>query len=144
MEQTQALPTDRMWDERKSGLSLCMPSGSGVCEDGRGLAGGGPGEACGLRRERSGTQVQSSGKSQSQSPIWESLGASQVVLVVKNLPANAGDTRASGSIPGSGRSPGGGHDYLLQYSCLENSMDRGTWQATVHEIVNSWKTTEET
>ena len=49
-------------------------------------------------------------------------GASQVVLVVKNLPANAGDV---GLIPGSGRSPGGGHGNLLQYSCLENAMDRG-------------------
>ena len=45
--------------------------------------------------------------------------------VVKNLPANAGDTREVGSIPGSGRSPGGGNVNLLQYSCLENSMDRG-------------------
>ena len=67
-----------------------------------------------------------------------------MVLVVNNPPDTAGDTRAAGSIPGSGRSPGGGHDNLLQYSCSENSMDRGTWQATVHEIVNSWKTTEET
>ena len=52
--------------------------------------------------------------------------------------------RAAGSIPGAGRSPGGGHDNPLRYSCLENSMDRGTWQTTVHEVVNSWKTTEET
>ena len=49
-------------------------------------------------------------------------------LVVKNLPANAGD---AGSIPGSRRSPGGGHGYPLQYTCLENPIDRGTWQATV-------------
>ena len=55
--------------------------------------------------------------------------ASQVVLVVKNLPAKAGDIRDMGSIPGSGRSPGGGHGNPLQYSCLENSMDRGAWQA---------------
>ena len=47
--------------------------------------------------------------------------ASQVVLVVKNLPANAGDTRDVGSIPGSRRSPGGGHGNPLQYPCLENS-----------------------
>ena len=53
--------------------------------------------------------------------------ASQVVLVVKNLPANAGDVRDVSSIPGSGRSPGGGHGHPLQYSCLENPMDRGAW-----------------
>ena len=51
--------------------------------------------------------------------------ASQVVLVVKNLPANAGDTRDVGSILGWGRSPGGRHGNPLQYFCLENSMDRG-------------------
>ena len=49
--------------------------------------------------------------------------------MVKNLPANAEDL---GSIPGLGRSPGGGYGNPLQYSCLENSMDRGAWQATVH------------
>ena len=54
-----------------------------------------------------------------------SYWTSQVVLVVKNRPANTGDTRGVGSIPGSGRSPGGGHGNPLQYSCLENSMDRG-------------------
>ena len=59
-------------------------------------------------------------------------GASQVVLVVMNLPTNAGDLRVSGLIPMSGRSPGGGHGYPLQYSCLENPTDRGAWQATVH------------
>ena len=47
--------------------------------------------------------------------------------MVKNPPANAGDIRDKGSIPGSGRSPGGGNGNLLQYSCLENSMDRGAW-----------------
>ena len=56
---------------------------------------------------------------------------SQVGLVVKNSPANAGDVRDMGSIPGSGRSPGGGHGSPLQYSCLENAMDRGAWRATV-------------
>ena len=60
--------------------------------------------------------------------------ASQVVLVVKNPTANAGDTRDSGSIPGSGRSPGGRHLNPIQYSCLENSMDRGAWWATVHRV----------
>ena len=54
-------------------------------------------------------------------------GASQGTLVVKNLLANAGDIRDVGSVPGSGRSPGEGHDNSLQYACLENSMDRGAW-----------------
>ena len=49
--------------------------------------------------------------------------------MVKNSLANAGDTRDKGSIPGSGRSPGGGHGHPLQYSCLENPTDRGAWQA---------------
>ena len=59
--------------------------------------------------------------------------------VVKNLPANAGDrdTRDVGLIPGSGRSPGGGNGNPLQYSCLENSMDRGAWQASLYEIAQS-------
>ena len=55
----------------------------------------------------------------------------------KNLPANAGDMRNAGSIPGSGRSPGGWHGNLLQYSCLENPIDRGAWQAIVHEVTES-------
>ena len=54
--------------------------------------------------------------------------------MVKNLPANAGDERDLGSIPGSGRSPGGGNDNPLQYSCLENLMDRGACQAVVHGV----------
>ena len=58
-------------------------------------------------------------------------GASQVVLVVKNLPANAEDIRDVDLIPGAGRSPGGGHGYPLQYTCLENPMDRGAWQAAI-------------
>ena len=64
--------------------------------------------------------------------------ASQVVLVVKNLPANVGDIRDSGLIPGSGRSPGGGHGNPLQYFCLENPMDRGACWATVHGVAKSW------
>ena len=52
-----------------------------------------------------------------------------MVLVVKNLPANAGDIRDVGLIPGSLRSPGGGHGNPLRYSCLENPMDRGAWRA---------------
>ena len=57
-----------------------------------------------------------------------------MVLVVKDPPANAGDIRDASSIPGSGRSPGGGHDNLLQYSCLENPMDRRAWWAIVHWV----------
>ena len=60
--------------------------------------------------------------------------ASQVALVVKNSPASAGDVRDVGSIPGSGRSPGEGNSNPLQYSCLENPMDRGAWRATVHGV----------
>ena len=63
--------------------------------------------------------------------------ASQVVLVVKNLPANAGDIRDPGSIPGLGRSSGEGHGNPLQYSCLENPMDRGAWWATIHGVAKS-------
>ena len=57
--------------------------------------------------------------------------------MVKNPPANAGDEGEMGSIPGSGRSPGGGDGNLLQYSCLENPMDRGAWRATVHEVTKN-------
>ena len=63
--------------------------------------------------------------------------ASQVVIAVKNPPANARDGRNMDSTPGSGRSPGGGHDNPLQYSCLENSMDRRAWQATVYSVTKS-------
>ena len=63
--------------------------------------------------------------------------ASQVALVVKSLPANAGDIRDVGSIPGSGKSPGEGNGNPLQYSCLENPMDRGAWWATVHGVMKS-------
>ena len=64
--------------------------------------------------------------------------ASQGVLAVKNPPANSGDIRDASLIPGSGRSPGGGHRNPLQCSCLENPMDRGAWQATVHRVAKSW------
>ena len=60
------------------------------------------------------------------------------VLVLKNPPGNGGDIRHVFLIPGSGRSPGGGHGNPLQYSCLENSMDRGGWRATVHGVAKSW------
>ena len=60
--------------------------------------------------------------------------ASQVALIVKNLPANAGEVKDEGSISESGRCPGGGHGKSPQYSCLENPMDRGAWQARVHRV----------
>ena len=55
-----------------------------------------------------------------------------MALVVKNPPVNAGDVRDAGLIPGLGRSPGGGHCHLFQYSCLQNPIERRAWQATVH------------
>ena len=57
--------------------------------------------------------------------------------MVKNSPANAGDVSDASSTPGSGRTPGGGHGNSLQYSCLENPMDRGAWWATVHGVTRS-------
>ena len=63
-----------------------------------------------------------------------SVLASQVVLVVKNPPANAGDTRDMGSTLGSGRSPGKGNGTPLQHFCLENSMDKRAWQAAINGI----------
>ena len=57
--------------------------------------------------------------------------------MVKNLPANAGDIGDTGLIAGSGKSPGGGYDNPLQYSCLENPMDRRTWLAAVHGVTKS-------
>ena len=61
-----------------------------------------------------------------------------MVLVVNNLPANAGDIREAGSIPGSGRFPGRGNRNPLQYSSLENSVNSEAWWATVHRITKSW------
>ena len=61
-----------------------------------------------------------------------------MALVVRNLPANAGDKRDVGSIPRLRQSPGRGHGNLLQYSCWDNPMDRGTYQVTVHRIPQSW------
>ena len=63
--------------------------------------------------------------------------ASQVALVVKNPPVNAGDTRDTGSTPGLGRCPGGGQGNPLQYSFLENPMDRGAWWTMVHGVTKS-------
>ena len=68
---------------------------------------------------------------------------SQVTVVVKNPPAIAGDVRDTGLLPGSRRSPGGGHGNPLQYSCLENPMDREDWQTTVHSVAEL-DTTEKT
>ena len=64
-------------------------------------------------------------------------GASQVALVVKNLPDNEGDIRDMGLIPDFGRYPGGGHGNPLQYSCLENPMDRRAWRVTIHRVSQS-------
>ena len=64
--------------------------------------------------------------------------ASQIVLVVKNPPANAGDPRVTGSIPGLGRSPGEGHGNPFQYPCLENPLDRGAWLAIAYGVAKSW------
>ena len=66
------------------------------------------------------------------------MGASKVGLEVKNLPVSAGDQRGTGLIPGLERSPGVGNGNPLQYSCLENSMDRGAWRARVHGVKKSW------
>ena len=82
----------------------------------------------------------------SQYCLWDTLGlkiwiraflVSQVVLVVKNPPANEIDIRDMGWIRGSRRSPGQGHGHPLQYSFLENSMDRGSWWATLHRVAKS-------
>ena len=69
--------------------------------------------------------------------LAEQQKASQVVTVVKNPPAIAGGKGVTSSIPGLGRSPRGGNSNPLQDSCLENPMDRGAWQATVHEVAKS-------
>ena len=69
--------------------------------------------------------------------MWQTHGASQVVVMVKNLTANAGDIRDAGSIPALGRPPGGGHGNPFNYSWLENSMDRGAWWAIVHKVAKS-------
>ena len=68
-------------------------------------------------------------------PLW--FLASRVVLVVKNMLANAGDAKDAGSLPGSGRSPGVGNGNALQASCLKNYKDRGAWWATVHGATKS-------
>ena len=67
-----------------------------------------------------------------------------MALAVKNPPANAGDIRDMGSVPGSGRSPRGGHGNPLHYSCLENPMDRGAWRALTPWGVKESDTSEAT
>ena len=67
-------------------------------------------------------------------PIPETYRYSQVAPAVKNPAANVGDVRNMGPVPGSGRSPGGGHGTPLKYSCLENPVDRGAWQASVRRV----------
>jgi len=69
---------------------------------------------------------------------YRAMTASQVALMVKNLPTSAGDIGDAGLFPGSGRSPGGWHGNPLQYSCLENLMDRGSWWATAHRVTKNW------
>ena len=69
---------------------------------------------------------------------WVFIGKTDVEAETPILwPANAGDARDEGSVPGLGRSPGGGNGNPPQYSCLENPMDRGPWQATVHGVTKS-------
>ena len=65
---------------------------------------------------------------------WENM---HVEILVKNLAASVGDLRDAGSVPGLGRSSGGGHGNPFQYSCLQNPMDRGAWQATVQRVAQS-------
>ena len=79
-----------------------------------------------------------SGVWQSDSVIHIHVSILWMALAAENPPANEGDLRDTGSIPGSGRSPGGGHGNPLQYSCLENPTDRGSWRATVQKVAKSW------
>ena len=69
--------------------------------------------------------------------MWSSPIIVQPSLVAQDSKESACNARDPGSIPGLGRSPGEGNDYPLQYSCLENPMDRRAWRATVHEVVKN-------
>ena len=89
------------------------------------------GYSSGVTKSRSQLQPFST---QNSTRFRDHLGVSQVALVIKNLPANAGAVRNAGSTPGVGKSPGRGNGNTLQYSCLENPRDRGTWWATVHRV----------
>ena len=70
--------------------------------------------------------------------MWAIFRVSQVALVVKNWPANAGDIRDLGSVCGSERAPGEGNVYPFQFSCLEKPMDREACRTTVHRVTKSW------
>ena len=72
--------------------------------------------------------------------MYPLLWTSQVVLVINSPPASAGDMRDMGSISELGRSPEGGHGNPLQYSCLENPLDRGAWQVIIHTVAQSCST----
>ena len=76
--------------------------------------------------------------------LYGIIEASQVVLVVNDMPANAGEIRDIVLIPGSGRASGGGNDNPLQYSCLENPMDRKASWATAFEVAKRWRASEHT
>ena len=78
------------------------------------------------------------GRTESDTTERLSSSNSSWCLSSKESACNAGDTEDVGLTPGSGRSSGGGHGNPLQYSCLENPVDRGTWQATVHRVTKSW------
>ena len=93
----------------------------------------------GLEKESTGQAADPQHMNERGHSTWPS-GASQVVLVVRNPPTNARDIRDTGSIPGLGGSPGEGHGSPLQYSCLENPMDRGYWRDTVHGVAKSGTT----
>ena len=67
----------------------------------------------------------------------------QMALVVRNPPTNVGDVRDTSLVPGSERSPRGGHGNPLQYFCLKNPTDRGAWQAMVHGVTKSWAQLEQ-
>ena len=122
-----------------------LPGGT----DGRGNSDGNESKCAGWKRKRAwqsqaGSQcfLSVSGEWSLKELRWH-FGVSQVAVVVKNPPANAGDIRDMDSMLGLGRSPGGVHGNPLQYSCLENPMDRGGWGATVHGGAES-DTTEAT
>ena len=98
----------------------------------------GTGEHGGLPSESAQSQTRLKRLSSSSSSSMCDTWASQVVALVKNLPATAGGTRDTGSIPVSGRSLGVGNGNPLQYSCWGNPMNSGAWQATVHGIAKIW------
>ena len=94
----------------------------------------GAGQTCGQTPDRAGLRSRLPTFTRSQLPEEGSPSAAGI----KNLTASSGDTSDAGSVSVLGRSPGIGNGNVLQYSCLENSMDRGGWQATAHGVANSW------